>query len=67
MQWFSRGDLEYHISEEVRYDGFCAVITNLEGDVREILKINRLCREIEENSRTVPFIRFLSNYCSGLL
>ena len=29
------------ISEEEKYDGFYAVITNLEGDVGEILKINR--------------------------
>lgn len=39
------------ISEEEKYDGFYAVITNLEGDVREILKINRQRWEIEENFR----------------
>ena len=33
------------------YDGFYAVITNLEGDVGEILKINRQRRKIEENFR----------------
>lgn len=36
------------ISEEEMYDGFYAVITNLEGDVGEILKINRQRWEIEE-------------------
>ncbi len=39
------------IDEEARYDGFYAVITNLEGDVGEILKINRQRWEIEENFR----------------
>ena len=39
------------ISEEEKYDGFYAVITNLEGDVGEILKINRQRWEIEENFR----------------
>nr|WP_330399474.1 IS1634 family transposase [Lachnoclostridium edouardi] len=39
------------ISEEETYDGFYAVITNLEGDVGEILKINRQRWEIEENFR----------------
>ena len=39
------------ISEEEMYDGFYAVITNLEGDVVEILKINRQRWEIEENFR----------------
>lgn len=39
------------IAEEERYDGFYAVITNLEGDVNEILKINRQRWEIEENFR----------------
>ena len=39
------------ISEEEMYDGFYAVITNLEGDVGEILKINRQRWEIEENFR----------------
>ena len=43
-------DLE-RISEEEKYDGFYAVITNLEGDVWEILKINRQRWEIEENFR----------------
>lgn len=39
------------IDEEAMYDGFYAVITNLEGDVGEILKINRQRWEIEENFR----------------
>ena len=39
------------VSEEEKYDGFYAVITNLEGDVSEILKINRQRWEIEENFR----------------
>lgn len=43
-------DLE-RIEEEARYDGFYAVITNLEGDVGEILKINKQRWEIEENFR----------------
>jgi transposase len=33
------------------YDGFYAVITNLEGDVSEIIKINKQRWEIEENFR----------------
>lgn len=43
-------DMEQIRKEEV-YDGFYAVITNLEGDVSEILKINRQRWEIEENFR----------------
>ncbi len=39
------------IADEELYDGFYAVITNLEGDVGEILKINRQRWEIEENFR----------------
>lgn len=39
------------IREEEQYDGFYAVITNLEGDVSEILKINKRRWEIEENFR----------------
>lgn len=39
------------IDEEAMYDGFYAVITNLEGDVGEILRINRQRWEIEENFR----------------
>lgn len=39
------------ITEEMKYDGFYAVITNLDGDVGEILKINRQRWEIEENFR----------------
>ena len=33
------------------YDGFYAVITNLEGDIREIININKQRLEIEENFR----------------
>ena len=45
-------DLDYErIADEEIYDGFYAVITNLEGDVAEILKINRQRWEIEENFR----------------
>ena len=39
----------YKIREEEQYDGFYAVITNLEGDISGILKINRQRWEIEEN------------------
>ncbi len=39
------------IREEEQYDGFYAVITNLEDDVSEILKINKRRWEIEENFR----------------
>lgn len=45
-------DLEL-VREEEMYDGFYAVITNLEGDVGKILKINRQRWEIEENFRTM--------------
>ena len=37
------------IEEESRYDGFYAVVTNLEGNVDQILKINKRRWEIEEN------------------
>lgn len=40
---------EERIREESMYDGFYAVVTNLEGDVRDI--INRRRWEIEENFR----------------
>lgn len=33
------------------YDGFYAVVTNLEGDVNEIIRINQQRWEIEENFR----------------
>lgn len=36
------------IQKEEMYDGFYAVITNLEGDVSEIIKINKQRWEIEE-------------------
>ena len=39
------------IKEEEQYDGFYAVITNLDDDVSEILKINKRRWEIEENFR----------------
>lgn len=39
------------IKDEEKYDGFYAVITNLEDDIRGILKINRQRWEIEENFR----------------
>jgi transposase len=39
------------IQKEAMYDGFYAVITNLEGDVGEIIKINKQRWEIEENFR----------------
>lgn len=42
---------EEQIQKEEIYDGFYAVITNLEGDVNEIIKINRQRWEIEENFR----------------
>ena len=42
---------EEQIQKEEMYDGFYAVITNLEGDVSEIIKINRQRWEIEENFR----------------
>lgn len=39
------------IDEESMYDGFYAVITNLEENIGEVLKINRQRWEIEENFR----------------
>lgn len=42
---------EAKILEESMYDGFYAVITNLEGDIREIININKQRWEIEENFR----------------
>ena len=42
---------EERIREESMYDGFYAVVTNLEGDVREIININKRRWEIEENFR----------------
>lgn len=45
-------DLDFErINEEEKYDGFYAVITNLEGNVGEILKVNKQRWEIEENFR----------------
>ena len=42
---------EERIREEAMYDGFYAVVTNLEGDVREIININKRRWKIEENFR----------------
>ena len=42
---------ETKILEESMYDGFYAVVTNLEGDIREIININKQRWEIEENFR----------------
>lgn len=39
------------ISEEEHFDGFYVVVTNLEGNVRKILQINRQRWEIEKNFR----------------
>ena len=39
------------IREEEMYDGFYAVVTNLEDDPAEVIKINRRRWEIEENFR----------------
>ena len=43
-------DLE-QIKKEEMYDGFYAVITNLEGDIRKIININKQRWEIEKNFR----------------
>lgn len=42
---------EERIREESIYDGFYAVITNLEGDIKEVININKRRWEIEENFR----------------
>ena len=42
---------EERIREEAMYDGFYAVVTNLEDDPSEIIKINKRRWEIEENLR----------------
>lgn len=42
---------EKRIREEAMYDGFYAVVTNLEDDPSEIIKINKRRWEIEENFR----------------
>ena len=39
------------IEKEAMYDGFYAVVTNLEGEVSEIIRINRQRWQIEENFR----------------
>ena len=42
---------EAKILEESMYDGFYAVVTNLEGDIRDLIDINKQRWEIEENFR----------------
>lgn len=42
---------EERIREEALYDGFYAVVTNLEGDIKEIININKRRWEIEKNFR----------------
>ncbi len=42
---------EARIKEEAGYDGFYAVVTNLEGDIKDIININKRRWEIEENFR----------------
>lgn len=42
---------EKRISEEEMYDGFYAVVTNLDGDPAEIIRINKRRWEIKENFR----------------
>ena len=42
---------EEQIAKEELFDGFYAVMTNLEGNIEEIIKINRQRWEIEENFR----------------
>lgn len=44
---------EEQIQKEEMHDGFYAVITNLEGDVNEIIKINKQRWKIEENFRVI--------------
>ena len=42
---------EEQIEKEEMYDGFYAVITNLEGDISEIIRINKQRWEIKESFR----------------
>ena len=42
---------EEQIAKEELFDGFYAVMTNLEGNIEEIIKINKQRWEIEENFR----------------
>ena len=45
-------EIDYdRIREEERFDGFYAVVTNLEGDINEIIRINKQRWEIEESFR----------------
>lgn len=46
---------EERIAEEEKYDGFYAVVTNLEGDIQQMLDINRGRGEIEENFRIMKY------------
>ena len=54
---------EEQIQKEELYDGFYAVITNLEGDISEIIRINRQRWEIEENFRIMKRIRSKTYIC----
>ena len=42
---------EGRIAEEAQYDGFYAVVTNIDGNSEDIMKINQRRWEIEENFR----------------
>lgn len=42
---------EGRIAEEAQYDGFYAVVTNIDGNPEDIMKINQRRWEIEENFR----------------
>ena len=42
---------EERIADEAQYDGFHAIVTNLDADVGEIIEINRQRWQIEENFR----------------
>ena len=42
---------EERIAEEAQYDGFYAVVTNIDGNPEDIMKINQRRWEIEENFR----------------
>ncbi|MFW5670613.1 MAG: hypothetical protein ACOCM4_15570 [Acetivibrio ethanolgignens] len=45
---------EERIHEETMYDGFYAVVTNLEDTPAEIIRINKQRWEIEENESYIP-------------
>ena len=42
---------EQQVAKEELYDGFYVVMTNLDGNIEEIIKINKQRWEIEENFR----------------